>query len=230
MEPVIAAVALIAIVCWALSLNEQPCAPIAPEMEASDRLSVTSPPSNSVSGIATATESDRSDKIEDREPKEEKPTGTYEEWKQEGDRLRLQKAYIPAIAAYERALILKPNASYVWQQRGEALKRLQLYEEAIASYRKAIEVSANPISRYQGWNGLGALLFTLEQYEESIFAYKQALALCPNGMGSPHILEMEGIAWSKLNRFHEAGDCYTQAYDKAVELSESTFGKINSLA
>jgi tetratricopeptide (TPR) repeat protein len=150
----------------------------------------------------------------------------YEYWKREGDRLRIAKAYGDAIAAYECALLQKPTACYAWQQRGEVLKRLHRYEEAISSYRKALEVGGNPIARYQAWNGLGALFFTIERYEESIFAYKQALALCPNGMGSPHILEMEGIAWSKLNRYLEAGDCYDRAYHKAVEISDRTFKKI----
>ncbi len=149
----------------------------------------------------------------------------YEYWKQEGDRLRIAKAYLEAIAAYESALHEKPTACYAWQQRGEVLKRLHRYEEAIASYRKALEVSANPIARYQAWNGLGALFFTLERYEESIFAYKQALALCPNSLGSPQILEMEGIAWSRLNRYLEARDCYDRAYHKAVEISDRTVKK-----
>lgn len=151
----------------------------------------------------------------------------YEYWKQEGDRLRVAKAYLEAIAAYEAALLQKPTACYAWQQRGEVLKRLHCYEEAIASYRKALEVSANPIARYQAWNGLGALFFSMERYEESIFAYKQALALCPNSMGSPHILEMEGIAWSRLNRYLEARDCYDRAYHKAVEISDRTVKKNN---
>ncbi|AFY83538.1 tetratricopeptide repeat protein [Oscillatoria acuminata PCC 6304] len=146
----------------------------------------------------------------------------YEYWKREGDRLRVAKAYLEAIGAYDSALLQKPTACYAWQQRGEVFKRLQRYEEAIASYRKALEVSVNPIARYQAWNGLGALFFTLERYEESIFAYKQALALCPNSMGSPHILEMEGIAWSRLNRYLEAHDCYDRAYHKAVEISDKT--------
>ena len=149
----------------------------------------------------------------------------YEYWKREGDRLRVGKAYLEAIAAYELALLQKPTACNAWQQRGEVLKRLHRYEEAIASYRKALEVSANPIARYQAWNGLGALFFTIERYEESIFAYKQALALCPNSMGSPQILEMEGIAWSRLNRYLEARDCYDRAYHKAVEISEKTAKK-----
>ncbi|MBO0349159.1 tetratricopeptide repeat protein [Phormidium pseudopriestleyi FRX01] len=151
----------------------------------------------------------------------------YEYWKRSGDRLQVAKAYLEAIAAYELALLQKPTACYAWQQRGEVLKRLHRYDEAIASDRKALEVSANPISRYQAWNGLGALFFTIERYEESIFAYKQALALCPNSMGSPHILEMEGIAWSRLNRYLEAGDCYDRAYHKAVEISDRTVKKTN---
>ncbi|MGL4501100.1 MAG: tetratricopeptide repeat protein, partial [Planktothrix sp.] len=69
----------------------------------------------------------------------------YEYWKREGDRLRIAKAYLEAIAASECALLQKPTACYAWQERGEVLKRLHRYEEAIASYRKALEVSANPI-------------------------------------------------------------------------------------
>jgi hypothetical protein len=41
-------------------------------------------------------------------------------------------------------------------------------------------------------------------------------------MGSPQILEMEGIAWSRLNRYLEARDCYDRAYHKAVEISDKT--------
>ncbi len=146
----------------------------------------------------------------------------YEACNQEGNRLLLGKHYEEAIAAFERALQLKPNASYAWQQRGDALRQTKRYAEAIASYDKALEFSANPISRYQTLNARGALLLELERYEDAIAAYDRALAICPNGMGSPHILEMKGIALSKLRRYDEAGVLFDTAYAKAVEVCAKT--------
>lgn len=230
MEAVITALAIVAVISWAVTMNWKPI-----EQMPSDEVPLSEKPSELVMELNPR--SSEMDPCESHKKFNLSPMSTstvskdeYEYWKREGDRLRVSKAYLEAIAAYEQALTSKPNAGYAWQQRGEVLKRIQRYDDAIASYQKAIEVSANPISRYQAWNGLGALLFSLEKYEESIVAYKQALALCPNGMGSPHILEMEGIAWSKLNRYDEAGDCYTKAYDKAVELSEKTLSQINYIA
>lgn len=163
------------------------------------------------------------------------PSGTsglndFETCSQEGNRLLAAKRYEEAIAAYERALQLKPNACYVWQQRGEAMRRVQRYAEAIASYNKAIEFSANPISRYQALNAKGALLFELQLYEEAIGVYNQSLAIFPNGMGSLHILEMKGMAMSKLQRYEEAEALFEKAYDKAVEVCAKTAGFAGRLA
>ncbi|MCU0515728.1 MAG: tetratricopeptide repeat protein [Oscillatoria sp. Prado101] len=149
---------------------------------------------------------------------------------QEGDRLLAAKRYEEAIAVYERALQLKPNACYAWQQRGEAMRRLQRYPEAIASCNKAIEFSANPISRYQALNAKGALLFELQLYEEAIGVYNQSLAIFPNGMGSLHILEMKGMAMSMLRRYDEAETLFEKAYNKAVEVAASTASFAGMLA
>lgn len=146
----------------------------------------------------------------------------YETCNQEGNRLLLGRRYEEAIAVFERALQLKPNASYAWQQRGDALRQSKRYSEAIASYDKALEFSANPISRYQTLNARGALLLELDLYEEAIAAYDRALAICPNGMGAPHILEMKGIALSKLRRYDEAAVLFDTAYAKAVEVCAKT--------
>ena len=152
------------------------------------------------------------------EPVDSSRLNDYEAWNQEGNRLLKAKRYEEAIAIYERALEIKPNASYAWQQRGEALKQLQRYAEAIASYKKAIELSENPISRYQAFNCTGSLLFDLKMYEEAIAAYNQSLAIFPNGMASPHLLEMKGMAMSKLKQYEEAAALFDQAYEKAVEI------------
>ncbi len=154
----------------------------------------------------------------------------FEACSQEGNRLLAAKRYEEAIAAYERALQLKPNACYVWQQRGEAMRQLRRYAEAIASCNKAIEFSANPISRYQALNAKGALLFELQLYEEAIGVYNQSLAIFPNGMGSLHILEMKGMAMSKLQRYEEAEALFEKAYDKAVEVCAKTAGFAERLA
>ncbi|MBW4492705.1 MAG: tetratricopeptide repeat protein [Oscillatoria princeps RMCB-10] len=148
----------------------------------------------------------------------------------EGNRLLAAKRYEEAIAVYERALQLKPNACYAWQQRGEAMRRVRRYAEAIASCNKAIEFSANPISRYQALNAKGALLFELQLYEEAIGVYNQSLAIFPNGMGSLHIMEMKGMAMSKLERYDEAEALFEKVYHKAVEVAASTAGFAGRLA
>lgn len=157
-----------------------------------------------------------------REAAESAIKNEYEAWNQKGNRLLLNRRYEEAIAAFERALQLKPNCSYAWQLRGDALRQTKRYAEALASYDKAIEFSATPISRYQALNALGALLLELENYEDALAAYDNALTICPNGMAAPHILEMKGIALSKLKRYDEAAVLFDTAYAKAVEVCAKT--------
>jgi superkiller protein 3 len=44
------------------------------------------------------------------------------------------------IAAYDRALQIKPNDYEAWNNRGNALFNLGRYEEAITCYDRAIEI------------------------------------------------------------------------------------------
>lgn len=47
--------------------------------------------------------------------------------------------YEEALAAYDKALEIKPDFHLAWYNRGNALGSLERYEEALISYDKALE-------------------------------------------------------------------------------------------
>jgi adenylate cyclase len=90
----------------------------------------------------------------------------------------LKGKYEKAMANYERAVSLNPNAAGAHAHYGGALRRVGRPDEAIASYKKAIRL--NPISPAWFFMSLGWSYRILGRYEDSIAAYKKALDRRPD--------------------------------------------------
>jgi Flp pilus assembly protein TadD len=51
--------------------------------------------------------------------------------------------YQEAIAAYERAIALKPDYYRAWNNRGAALEELERTKEALNSYNQALQINSD---------------------------------------------------------------------------------------
>jgi len=63
---------------------------------------------------------------------------TFEAWKGEGDTLRKQDRNGDALAAYEQALRIRPNASDLWVAEGDLYTTMGNFENAIVCYDRAL--------------------------------------------------------------------------------------------
>ena len=93
-----------------------------------------------------------------------------------GDTFTDGKQYSDALAAYDRALAVRPDDPHVWFKKGNVLLRLDRYEEALSAYDHASPLDTQGrVSFIKGFT-----LQKLRRYEESISACDRALAIDPN--------------------------------------------------
>jgi tetratricopeptide (TPR) repeat protein len=86
------------------------------------------------------------------------------------------EAYEEAIAAYDRAIEIKPDKHEALGARGIALRQSGKVEEAIASYDRALEINRNDPDT---WDNRGYALFFAGRYPEAMLSYDQALIINP---------------------------------------------------
>jgi predicted TPR repeat methyltransferase len=77
----------------------------------------------------------------------------------------------PAVAAYERALAIKPDLAEAWLGRGNVLNLVGRYGEALSAYDKALAIEPDLT---ESWLGRAGALQELERRDEAIFAYQKA--------------------------------------------------------
>jgi predicted TPR repeat methyltransferase len=76
-----------------------------------------------------------------------------------------------ALAAYERALTLRPDLAEAWLGRGNVLQALTRSDEALVAYDKALAIEPD---LPEAWLGRGQSLQGLKRLAEAIVAYRQA--------------------------------------------------------
>jgi len=153
-------------------------------------------------------------------------------------------AYSEALAAYDRALALRPNDADMLYNRGLALLRLGRLEEALAagvalradphsnaaSFSKAslllaLGKSAEALAAFElnfdatdarDWNGKGNSLTALHRYDEVLTAYDQAATRDPN---NPVIWRNKAdVLYENLHRYDDA----LAAIQRATSLDETS--------
>jgi tetratricopeptide (TPR) repeat protein len=118
-----------------------------------------------------------------------------------------------AIASYNKALAIQPDAYWAWTSRGEVFRKLEKYEEAIASYDKALEIRPDD---YSAWSSRGDALSNLGRHEEAIASCDKALETQPNDYFT---WTARGRALSALARYEEA----IASYDKAIAIQPDNY-------
>jgi tetratricopeptide (TPR) repeat protein len=118
------------------------------------------------------------------------------------------KRYDDALAAYNRAVELRPEYAEAWNGKGDTLLALKRYEEARNAYDKAIQFQPN---YGEAWIGRGNALNSLQQYKEAINSFDKALEIKPDSLAA---WNSRGNVQIKLQQYSEA----IASFDKAVQL------------
>src|SRR4051812_19708065 len=105
-----------------------------------------------------------------------------------GNALSLLGRFDDAVAAYDRALLIQPDAE-TFNNRGHALQSLNRPAEALASYEHALALDPGNI---QALFKRGVVLAELGRSDEALTAYNRVLALAPN---HAEALNNRGYIW-----------------------------------
>jgi CHAT domain-containing protein/tetratricopeptide (TPR) repeat protein len=116
---------------------------------------------------------------------------------------------VGAIASYDQAIGLAPDAYEYWFNRGLALFHLQNLPQAIASYENAIAIKPD---YFKAWFNRGASLGELERYEEAIISFDKAIEIKAD---YDEAWSGRGLALLKLQKITEA----ISSYDRATQLN-----------
>lgn len=95
-------------------------------------------------------------------------------WEDHGCSLCETEQFREAIAAFDQALAINPNAATAWNFRGNALSGLQRYAEALFAYDRAVALQP---SYHQAWFNRGQLLTDMGAYGNALESYDRAIAL-----------------------------------------------------
>src|ERR1700722_751951 len=123
-----------------------------------------------------------------------------------------------ALANYDAALAIKPQAADVLNNRAVALKALGRFDEAIASYDSALGARPDFLGAIVN---RGNALLQMKRYEEALASYDHALAIRP---GNATILNNRGSVLNALGRFDEA----IANYDKALTIRPDFVEALNN--
>ena len=105
-----------------------------------------------------------------------------------GNVLNLLGLFAEAVASYDRALAITPDAE-TWNNRGNALQSLNRRIEALASFEKALALQPENI---QALYKRGVMLGELGRIDEALAAYDRVLALNPSHVEA---LNNRGYLW-----------------------------------
>ncbi|CEJ44858.1 TPR repeat-containing protein [Umezakia ovalisporum] len=122
-----------------------------------------------------------------------------------------------AIASYNQAIEMNPDAFEYWFNHALTLFHLQCFSEAIASYDEAIALKPH---HYKSWYNRGATLGELGRFEEAMDCFEQAIAVQPE---NPEAWSSKGLALFKLGQIPAAISSYDQALDLEPQNPENWY-------
>lgn len=131
-----------------------------------------------------------------------------EQYYGEGVNLSNLGQYSDAIAAYDKAVFIRPAHADAWNNRGVALEKLGQFSEALSSYDKAVALQPGYAD---AWYNRGVALRKLGRYADAISSYDKALVARP---GYIEAWLNRGVALDYLGRYADA----IASYDKALAL------------
>jgi len=129
-----------------------------------------------------------------------------------------------ALAAFEQALILEPDAVNAWGWKAELLKQLNRSREARAAYECAL---ACDTKRILSWEDRAWILrYELERYDEALLAYEQIARQYPE---ETFIYFDMGEVLDKQGRFEEAIAAYNNHISRHPEDGDALYNRARAL-
>jgi cytochrome c-type biogenesis protein CcmH/NrfG len=110
-----------------------------------------------------------------------------------------------AIAAYRKALRLKPDETCIWNNLGAQYGKMGRHHDAIAAYKEALRLKPDDVLV---WYNLAGNYGNLGSHHEAIAAYKEALRLKPDFAWAWDNL---GNVYGKLGRYREEIEAHLEA-------------------
>lgn len=111
---------------------------------------------------------------------------TFEEWKRAGDILHSQGRIGDALAAYDQALAIRPNATDLWMAEGDLYSRMGSVQKARSSYVRAVRINGSTeaevrnrirvLDNFDIWMERADLLVEQGDYDEATGVYDTLLA------------------------------------------------------
>jgi tetratricopeptide (TPR) repeat protein len=129
-------------------------------------------------------------------------------WYNRGEKFRKSQRYEEAIAAYDKAIKIKPGYSEAWYAKAALLYKLQRYEEALIAYEKVIQIQPEEA---HAWFVRGWILGELQRYAQAITSYDKALEIDGN---LDEAWFYRGKTLEKWKRYEDA----IASYDQAIQL------------
>lgn len=129
--------------------------------------------------------------------------------------------YEEAVAAYQKAIELKPEEATYHNNMGNALAKLGKIQEAMAAYEKS--AALDPTNAANAWRNAGIVLYNANRMKEAIEPLHKALGIDPKSAQAWYLL---GAALVNTMGFKQEGDKVIpilqpgtiEAYQKAIEL------------
>lgn len=140
-------------------------------------------------------------------------TGSYKQ----GETLADLKRYEAALAAYDRAVELRPEYAAAWQGRGKTLVALKQYADALEAYDQAIQLQPNALA---AWNGRGKALASLQRYDEAIASFDAAVEIQPDNLEA---WNERGNVQMKVQRYSAAIASFDKALDVQADYSPAWY-------
>ncbi len=125
-----------------------------------------------------------------------------------------------AVEAYEQAIELAPEKTFIWGHLGNLYSQLGQYQEAVEAFLNTLE--HNPVDSV-AWNSLGNAYVNIGQIDEAIDAYRKALEL------NDRLVDPWMSLGSLFKQQNLSADAI-KAYQKATELDSNNAQAWNELS
>jgi len=145
-------------------------------------------------------------------------------WNLLGAALNVQGKLEEAIAAYNKALLIKPDYVDAYNNMGVALKAQGKADEAIAAFNKALLIKPDYAEAH---NNIGSALAGQDKSEEAIAAYNKALLIKPDYAEAHNNI---GVAHKAQGKTDEAIAAYNKALLIKPDYAEAHNNMGNALA
>jgi tetratricopeptide (TPR) repeat protein len=134
-------------------------------------------------------------------------------WASRAEALKQLNRYDEALASYDRAIALAPNAVF-WDAKGYVLYAANRFDEAIQAFDESLKLDDTYVT---SWIGKGLTYAKQDRYEEGLKALDRALELQPD-LDFAGVLVLRGNMLNTLGR-HEAA---LASAEKALSLPPET--------